>query len=318
MKRIYFTILLLLSAVLVFGSDITKTTYVYDVKDNDTLRLDRYELGTVTQKKPCVIFVFGGGFVGGTRDRSRYLDYFNHLAESGYVVVSIDYRLGLKATALDFKEGRKVGAREIVKRLKNAIDMAVVDLYGATNFVLKNAEEWGVDPNKIVINGSSAGAVTALQAEYYLHSNGNDLHKTLPPKFDYAGVISFAGAIFSTSGNLKWTSNPAPIQFFHGDADRNVPYNKAKIFSVGFFGSKTLVDQLSKTKSPYQFIDFFNADHAIAEYPMGHNFQDIVNFITEWTINNRKVEEHVVVKDLTLPDVKKKFGIKDYIRSNFE
>ncbi|MBP1617705.1 MAG: esterase/lipase [Bacteroidetes bacterium] len=317
MKRLYTTLLLLFVAIVLFAADISKSTYIYSVKEKDTLRLDKYELKTGDTKKPCVLFVFGGGFVGGKRDKAIYLDYFKQLAQSGYIVASIDYHLGLKSTLEDFKNGKKVGAKEIVKRLKNAIDLAVEDLYDATNFILQHADEWNVDTNTIVASGSSAGAITVLQAEYYLHSNDSKLPKMLPQKFDYAGVISFAGAIFSTSGNLKWTSPPAPIQLFHGDADKNVPYNKAKILSVGFFGSKYLTEQLDKTKSPYQFIDFNNVDHIVAESPMKENLADIQNFLSEWVLKKRKAAEHILVKDFTLPEAKKDFGIGDYIRANF-
>lgn len=317
MKKLASIFLLLFISLAISASDVIKSTYIYDVKGNDTLRLDRYEMQSGSAKKPCVMFVFGGGFVGGKRDNSKYISYFDQLATSGYTVVSIDYRLGLKSTAEDFKSGKKVGAREIVKRLKKAIDIAIEDLYGATNFVIQHADEWNVDTTKIITNGSSAGAITVLQAEYYLHSEKSNLPKILPANFDYAGVISFAGAIFSTSGNLKWTSNPAPIQFFHGDADKNVPYEKAKIFSIGFFGSKNLTEQLNKMHSSYQFLDFENENHRIAELPMKENFADIQNFISEWVIKKKSTTEHVLIKDLTLPEVPKKFSIGDYIRANF-
>jgi carboxylesterase type B len=43
-----------------------------------------------------MIFVFGGGFVRGSRDHEGYLPYFKFLNDNGFDVVSIDYRLGLK------------------------------------------------------------------------------------------------------------------------------------------------------------------------------------------------------------------------------
>ena len=45
---------------------IEKETFVYAVRDADTLRLDRYvALTPDSRTKPCLMFVFGGGFVGG-------------------------------------------------------------------------------------------------------------------------------------------------------------------------------------------------------------------------------------------------------------
>src|SRR5690554_7751453 len=46
--------------------------------------------------RPCIVFVFGGGFKEGTRDYEKYSNFFNYFANKGFVVVSIDYRLGMK------------------------------------------------------------------------------------------------------------------------------------------------------------------------------------------------------------------------------
>ena len=53
-------------------------------------------IAPVEGKRPCMMFVFGGGFVGGQRDNELYTTYFDFLTSNGYDVVSIDYRLGLK------------------------------------------------------------------------------------------------------------------------------------------------------------------------------------------------------------------------------
>ena len=72
-------------------------TFVYSVKGGDSLRLDRYTdtpAAEIDAKKPCMIFVFGGAFISGTRDAESYRPFFEYMArEQGYTVVSIDYRL---------------------------------------------------------------------------------------------------------------------------------------------------------------------------------------------------------------------------------
>ena len=50
-------------------------TFVYSVKGGDSLRLDRYTdtpAAEIDAKKPCMIFVFGGAFISGTRDAESY------------------------------------------------------------------------------------------------------------------------------------------------------------------------------------------------------------------------------------------------------
>ena len=70
----------------------------------------------------------------------------------------------------------------------------------------------------------------------YAICNKSKLTERLPQGFNYAGTIAFAGAIFSTSGDLKWQTAPSPIQMFHGDADRNVPFDKTEMLQVGLYG----------------------------------------------------------------------------------
>ena len=40
------------------------------------------------------------------------------------------------------------------------------DLFDATSYVLKHAEDWNIDKDRIVIFGGSAGATNSLVAEY--------------------------------------------------------------------------------------------------------------------------------------------------------
>ena len=319
MKRIRILLLTLALIPLTGFSQVSKNTFVYAIKGADTLRLDRYEAIKSNPKviKPCIIFLFGGGFVGGHRDSKSYVSYFEKMAEKDYSVISIDYRLGLKPVAKRMNQGEKIKKLEFPHLLENAIDTAVADLYDATNFVLTKAAEWKIDASKIVINGSSAGAVSVLQAEYYLCS-GNELTKKLPENFRYAGVISFAGAIFSTKGALHWDKQPAPIQFFHGDADSNVPYNKVRILKYGFYGSKNLTEQLGKLKSPYYFYDVENAAHEIAGTPMTSNMAEITEFLTNLVEKKQPLEIHKQIRQTDKPLINKKFGIGDYIGANFK
>lgn len=318
-KIILFTcVFSILSSFQVFANtEIIKETYTYSIKENDTLRLDKYTLpGTVTEKQPCIVFMFGGGFFTGSRDADHSLEYLNQMAKEGYVVISIDYRLGLKDIPKKIEQGGKVGVREFPVLLNDAITLAVEDLYTATNYILEKSDDWNINDSLIIISGSSAGAISVLQGEYTICSN-NERAKVLPNDFRYAGVIAFAGAIFSTNGNLKWAKNPAPIQFFHGNADSNVPYDKLKILKLGFFGPKYITKQLDELKSPYYFYDIDNADHKIAVTPLTENLPEIKRFIQQYILEKKPLAIHSEVQTIGKPEMKKKFGIKDYIKANF-
>ena len=93
-----------------------------------------------------------------------FVPYFEVLARHGCTGASIDYRTMLGRITFD---GRPSPV-DFMNILQSAIATAVVDLYDSTRYIAQQREAWGIDPEKIVISGSSAVAITVLQAEYSL------------------------------------------------------------------------------------------------------------------------------------------------------
>ncbi len=236
-------------------------TFMFAQRDTCDLFMDVYNpaKGSETTlnglEKPTVIFMFGGGFITGTRDDDDYHKWFKQLTDRGFRVISIDYRLGLKGST-------KVGVAQ-VNVLDQAIHMAVEDLFSATNYIIDNAETLGVDPANIVISGSSAGAISVMQAEYEI-SRGTSWASVLPSGFNYAGVMSFAGAILSREGKVDFVKKPCPTLMLHGTADELVPYKQIKVLWLGFFGAGKLVDRFEKYGLNYNMYHFIGNGHEIA------------------------------------------------------
>ena len=311
MKQLLLIALLLLCFTTVSAATPQKQTHLYAVKGADSLYLDHY-VSPVAGERGCMMFVFGGGFVSGTRDNEMYLPYFEFLTENGYDVVSIDYRLGLRA----LKDMPDASIKDMITLLSNTVTMAAEDLFSATQFVLDNAQQWQIDTKNIVTSGSSAGAITVLQAENAL-CNRTPSAAVLPADFRYAGVISFAGAIFSLKGAPEWKSTPAPILFFHGSADRQVPYDKASMFGIGFFGPKFLTKEFEKQSWPYWFYDIEYHTHAIAGLPMYENRNEILTFLNDFVQKRRPLSIHTYVRDGEQPKTETKFKVKDYLEANY-
>lgn len=307
MKR-FLTFLGLVSLVLSCYA-VEPRTYEFAVIDNDTLRLDVYMPDDTCSSHAAVIFAFGGGFTHGKRDDNRYTEYFNMLADNGIVAISTDYRTSLAKNPqlLTSPEG-------FAQALTNAISDAVSDFYTATYFVLQNAKLLNVDPGKILASGSSAGAVTALQAEYGLR-NGQ-ASGVFPQGFNYAGVISFAGAIF-TNGSMYWQNNSCPTLLFHGDADKNVPYDRLSAGPVSLCGSASIARSLASQAVPCEFYSFAGADHDIALSPMTDNLYDILGFVKRVADGKETLTVNAVI---TKPGAKVNtaptFTIEDYIKAN--
>jgi acetyl esterase len=83
---------------------------------------------------PALVFIHGGGFVVGSLDLND-VDCRRIAAEVGAVVFSVEYRL---APEHPFPAG-------------------IEDCYAALTWVAENADELGVDPERIAIGGESAG-----------------------------------------------------------------------------------------------------------------------------------------------------------------
>ncbi|MDE7069726.1 MAG: alpha/beta hydrolase [Alistipes sp.] len=297
------------------AASISKQTELYAVKGADSLYLDRYTVAVSDkgQVRPCLLFVFGGGFVAGERDAEQYLPFFEHMVERGYDVVSIDYRLGLKKVV----EAGDLSPEAMMLGMAQTVAMAVEDLYDATAFVVERAQEWGVDASQIVACGSSAGAVTVLRGEYDLCNDALMAQLHLPEGFRYAGIVSFAGAIFEMDKQLVWKSAPAPMMLFHGDADSNVPYDVIRERGVGFFGSKYIAGQLRRMEAPYYFYSVEGASHLIATTPMDERRDAIESFLTRQVAERQPLMLETVERTVGMPEVQREFSLADYISANF-
>lgn len=278
-------------------------TYLFVKRDTCDLYLDVYNPAKGSQTtidgkaKPTVIFMFGGGFIAGTRDNVSYNPWFRMLTENGYRVVSIDYRLGLKGS-------KKVGVAQ-VNILDKAIHMAVEDLFSATVFLLDNAESLGIEPDNIVISGSSAGAISVMQAEYEI-CNETSYTEVLPEDFNYAGVMSFAGAILSREGKVDYKKRPCPTLILHGTIDEVVPYKQIAVLNLGFFGGGKLVERFKKFGFNYNMYHFIDYGHEIAS-SMSTTFDLQTKFMEN---NVMKDRERIIEAWLTDPGVYKGHSIK--------
>jgi acetyl esterase/lipase len=278
-------------------------TYMFEKRDDGELFLDVYnpaegsETSINGKEKPTILFMFGGGFIKGQRDDASYHKWFKMLIDNGFRVISIDYRLGLKGS-------NKVGVAQ-VNVLDKAIHWAVEDLFSATNYIIKNAGQLEVDPSNIVISGSSAGAISVMQAEYEL-CNKTKWAAGLPEGFKYAGVMSFSGAILSREGELDYARMPAPTLMLHGTADELVNYKQIKFFNLGFFGGGKLVKRFEKLGFDYNMYHFVGYGHEIAG-SMETTFDLQMKFIES---NVMKGQRRIIEAWVDDPGVYKGFGVQ--------
>lgn len=290
MKRILFVIAIALLSVKAFAQQMQ--TYKFAEKNGQELFMDVYTPENVNESTVTVMYVFGGGFISGERNDASSKEYCLELVKHGYVAVAIDYRLGLKG-----EKDLGLFNHEPVER---AINMATEDAISALSYLVENAKELRVNPQLIVLVGSSAGAITVLQTDYSL-CNGFLNAGILPADFRLAGVASYAGAIFSTRGKVKYSNHePAPTMFFHGTSDKLVTYKQLRLFSTGFFGSFKLAPRFQKFGYPYYFRRYEGYGHSVAGM-FTPTIDDFDWFVNHFVINHEllQVEEDYVNMDET-------------------
>lgn len=290
-NEIVIKIFLSLFIISILNSTLTSqnkiANYLYAIKDTNKLSLDFYSPQLTNNNNDiCLIYVFGGGFFIGSKTDSTNVAFCKSITKYGYSVAAIDYRLGMK--------GNKSKGLKFVKAMRKAISMAEDDVFSATNYLLDNAEKFQIDKNKIIICGSSAGAITVLQADYDLSIKSQNT-KILPENFKYAAVISLAGGLLSVNGKPNYKQQPAPTLFLHGTTDNLVKYDKLKIFNYGFFGPNYLIKQFKKNNYPFVFYRFNNIGHEIAILPMKYNVKEICSFIDDYVMCNKTTQQDITI-----------------------
>ena len=254
----------------------------FAVYDDVTLEMDLYFPSDDAETHPCIIFSYGGGFVANNQRHFEIRRLCRQLAGDGFVVVASDYRLGLKG--VQFK-----GPLSMVKPLENAIQLAAEDVMKVTRYVLDYAAELTVDPQQVILVGSSAGAITSLQCDFERCNRSELAQQYLPEDFRYAGVISFAGAIFSRHGLEYKYDSPAPTLLLHGTADKLVTYKQIKFFGTGFYGSDKIAKRFQKEHFPYKIIRFTDEGHTVAARYFS-NYDEILWFYEHFLKQGRYLE----------------------------
>lgn len=120
----------------------------YKQLTNRLLLVDIFYPRKVKKTKPAVLLIFGGGWQSGDKNHNHTMA--KYLANSGYVALSVEYRLSDEAI----------------------YPAALHDIKDAVKWTKQNALQFGVDTNKIAILGCSAGAQLATLVGT---TNGNSL-----------------------------------------------------------------------------------------------------------------------------------------------
>jgi len=202
----------------------------YLTANNWEAKLDLYQPTNASGPVPTLIYIHGGGWVGGDRQAA----FFNTMPylEMGWAVVNVSYRLARVSLA----------------------PAAVEDCRCALRWVISKAKDYNLDVNKLVVTGNSAGGHLALTTGMLPASAGLERQCPGNEELMVAAIINWYGITdvgdLLEGPNMKtyavtWLSSlinrqeiakrvspleyvrPGlpPILTIHGDADPTVPYS---------------------------------------------------------------------------------------------
>jgi len=119
-----------------------KPTYKKTAQGELKLHVFNPEGHKASDKRPAIVFFFGGGWNGGSP--KQFYPHSEYFASRGIVAISAEYRI---------KKTHKTTPKECVMDGKSAL-----------RWVRAHAKELGVDPDKIIAGGGSAGGHVAAAA----------------------------------------------------------------------------------------------------------------------------------------------------------
>jgi acetyl esterase/lipase len=208
------------------------------------LTLDVYRPPTgVTSKRVAIVHLFGGGFFVGNKNAGYIINDAKALGNRGYTSVSANYRL----------------------QSESLWPAQIHDTKAAIRWTRANAEKLGVDANRIVVAGYSAGGMLSLMAA------GTNGRKEFEGEGGNAGVSSDVNACIGVYPLASAQTAPglfggkptpedtaaaspttyiaksfAPTIFIHGTNDGTVPAQSSidfhtKLHALGVPSALTLI-----------------------------------------------------------------------------
>ncbi|MDR0704705.1 MAG: alpha/beta hydrolase [Planctomycetaceae bacterium] len=227
---------------------------------------------TATQPFPLIIVIHGGGWIGGSKDSAKFVEWSRFLAENGYAVAAINYRL----------------------RPKFLLPTQIIDSKSAVRWLRANAKRYNLDAEHFGAIGSSAGGHLASSLGTSAHVKEFDQGENLDQSGTVQAVVDFCGPsdfltfradeksakglfgenagnqdiIEKTSPLHTVTKNAAPFLIVHAIDDERVPMEQGK----------RLHESLQKSGVESDFIELSSGGHGSPLFKSPETKKRILDF----------------------------------------
>jgi acetyl esterase len=215
-----------------------------------------------TDKRPAIVFFFGGGWNNGSP--AQFLNHCKTLASRGMIAAAADYR--------------------VASRHQSTILQSVQDAKSAVRWLRTHATRLGVDPERIAAGGGSAGghlaACTGLisgldesgeDLKVSARSNALVLYNPALVLAEVAGekiAASSLEALLKRSGIELERISPyhavargaPPAIVFHGTADTTVPFRTVELFAAAMKAAGNVCKLVPFEGRTHGFFNFGRGD----------------------------------------------------------
>ena len=223
---------------------------VFKQFDKDPLELNVFlpEGWSAADKRPAIVFFFGGGWTGGSP--TQFYAHSRYFASRGMVAISAQYRTKSSHGTSPFE--------------------CIADGKSAVRWIRRHAGELGVDANRVAAGGGSAGGHVAASAGILdgLDEAGEDPAIRSAPN----ALVLFNPVVDTTEkgygaeklGSRTVDASPAhhvrsglpPTIIFHGTADTTVPYENVERFAVAMKRAGNRCELVPFAGRPHGFFNY--------------------------------------------------------------
>eukprot|EP00906_Rhabdomonas_costata_P012661 RCo018229 len=211
------------------------------------------------EKRPAVVVIHGGGWIGGDKRAAREVNIATTLASHGYVALSINYALA--------SPGRPIWPQNLY------------DCKTAVRWLRRNAELLQVDPGHIgAIGGSAGGHLSAMVAltpgkpgldptqpysEFSTEIQAAvDLYgpaelTLLSKSFEMVMIPPLSNetaALYRAASPVTYAARTAPpLQIIHGTADQLVPLEQSELLAEALKAAGASYELILVQGAPHSF-----------------------------------------------------------------
>lgn len=252
-----------------------RSVSVSNVYENLTMRIYWPTDLAPGQKRPLVMLIHSGGFVGGSA--SEFYATAELLAKKGIIAATISYRLCKKSDCttlfplfLDWNGSMLTSAYA-----------AACDANDALRYLKANAAQYKINTSQMFVGGFSAGAVTSYSMAFMDQDEAQQVipnagtasaakawtREPLDPVSGIAGIMAFSGAVFNTNW-IDADEKNIPVFLAHGTTDEVVRYSAGSFVDCladfpTIYGSSTIANRLKQIGSEFYLYTGVRCSHDV-------------------------------------------------------